>query len=183
MNDKVPSSNAGAHAAQPDVSPPVGVFTLSPLSRVLLPIGLIVLGLLPTTANACSCIKVKERPEEVRAWAKRLFSSPGNIVLVRATSVVTVGDFREQANLEVVDSWKGTYPVGSVVRSDTMDVRGGMCEMSLKVGELYLAIFESEPISVAGCPVDGGVTKLQRKYLDELAGKRPNKSLGRTRGR
>jgi hypothetical protein len=154
---------------------------MSPLSRALLAVAPFVLGFLPTSASACSCIKVKERPAEVRAWARGLFSNPVNIVLVRATSVVSVGDFREQANLEVVDSWKGTYEVGSFIRSDTADVRGGMCEMSLKVGELYLAIFESEPITIAGCRVDGGVTKLQRKHLDELAGKRPNKSLERTR--
>lgn len=156
---------------------------MSPLSRALLAISLLMLGLLPTTARACSCIKVEERPEEVRAWAKRLFSYPGNIALVRATSVVSVGRFREQASLEVVDSWKGTYPVGSFIRSDTMDVRGGMCEMSLEVGELYLAIFESQPIRIAGCRVDGGVTKLQREHLDELAGKRSNKSPERTRER
>jgi hypothetical protein len=92
-----------------------------------------------------------------------------------------VGRFREKAKLEVVDSWKGTYSVGSFIRSDTKDIRGGMCEMSLQVGELYLAVFESEPISIGGCRVDGGVSKLQRKHLDELAGKRPNKSLERTR--
>jgi hypothetical protein len=156
---------------------------MSPFTRALLTVGLLALGHLPTTASACSCIKVKEKPADVRAWAKQIFSYPGNIVLVRAISVVSVGDFGEQAKLEVVDSWKGTYSVGSFIASDTKDVRGGMCEMSLEVGELYLAVFESEPISIGGCRVDGGVTKLQRKHLDELAGKRPDKSLERTRGR
>ena len=156
---------------------------MSSLTRALLAVGLLMLGHLPTTASACSCIKVEERPTDVRAWAKQIFSYPGNIVLVRAISVVSLGDYREQAKLEVVDSWKGTYSVGSFVRSDTMDVRGGMCEMSLEVGELYLAVFESEPIRIGGCRVEGGVTKLQRKHLDELAGKRPNKSFERTRDR
>jgi hypothetical protein len=156
---------------------------MSLLTRALLAVGFLVLGLLPTTASACSCIKVEERPADVQAWAKQIFSNSSNIVLVRAISVVSVGDFREQAKLEVVDSWKGTYSVGSSIRSDTMDVRGGMCEMSLEVGELYFAVFEFEPIRIGGCRVDGGVTKLQRKYLDELAGKRSNKSLERTRAR
>jgi hypothetical protein len=156
---------------------------MSPLFRALLAVGLLVLGYLPTAASACSCVKVEERPAEVQAWAKRIFSEARNIVLVRATSVVSVWRFREQVKLEVVESWKGTYSVGSFIRSDTLDVRGGMCEMSLKVGEMYLAVFESEPIRIAGCPVDGGVSELQRKQLDELAGKPPNKSLERTRER
>jgi hypothetical protein len=154
---------------------------MNPLSRILFTVGLLMLGHLPTTASACSCVKVKETPATVRAWAERIFSYPGNIVLLRVTSVASREGFREQLNLEVVDAWKGSYAVGSVVRSDTADVRGGMCEMSLVVGELYLAVFEAEPITIGGCRVDGGVTELQRKHLDRFADRRHGKSLESTR--
>jgi hypothetical protein len=143
----------------------------SNISRALLAFGLLVLGYLPNTADACSCIKVKETPAEVQAWANRIFAHPGNIVLVRATAVVPVAESHEQAKLEVIHSWKGAYRAGSFIRSDTKDVGGGMCGMSLKVGDLFLAIFETEPIRIAGCRVDGGVTQLQREHLDRLAGK------------
>jgi hypothetical protein len=154
---------------------------MSPLSRALFTVGVLLLGNLPTTASACSCVKVKETPAKVRAWAERIFGYPGNIVLLRVTSVAELDGFREKLNLEVVDSWKGSYAVGSVVRSDTADVRGGMCEMSLKVGELYLAVFEAEPITIGGCRVDGGVTTLQREHLDRMAAERSGKSVERKR--
>ena len=132
-------------------------------------------------AFSCSCFESKERASHVRAWVKEAFRSSSNIVLVRATKVTTVGEDHEQAILEVVEFWKGAYPVGSVVISDTEGIGGGMCDMSIRVGESYLAFFESEPISISGCPSSFVLTKLEEKYLNRYARKRPNKSLERTR--
>jgi len=133
-------------------------------------------------ALACSCFEVKERASHVRAWVEEAFRSYSNVVLVRATRVTSVGADHEQAVLEVVKSWKGSYTVGSVVHSDTAGIGGGMCDMSIEVGESYLAIFESEPIAINGCPSSFVLTRLEEKYLDRYSRKRPNKSLERTRG-
>jgi len=133
------------------------------------------------SAYSCSCIGSKETPNRVRAWAEDLFRHSQNIILVRATRVVSVGERHEQAELMVVRSWKGPYKRGSIVHSDTAGIGEGMCDSTILVGQLYLATFASEPFPITGCPDDFVLTDLENLYLNWGAHQKwPNNRIERT---
>ena len=121
-----------------------------------------------SSAMSCSCIASKETAKNVREYIQALYDVGKNVVLLRAIKVTKVGDDREQAELLVVESWKGRYSIGDVVRSDTSALGAGMCDSPIGVGEEILMAFASEPVRIAGCPDAFVLTKLERKYLKRL---------------
>jgi hypothetical protein len=120
------------------------------------------------SAAACSCIMSKERSSEVREWIGAMLENRENVALLRAVSVEEAGEFHERAVLRIIKSWKGK-PQGSLVHSDTKDIGGGMCDMSIEAGQEILVAFDAEPIVINGCPSDFELTNMEQKYLDRLA--------------
>jgi hypothetical protein len=131
------------------------------------------------SAMACSCVsRVKEDRAEVRDGIRELLELGANVVLLRAVEVTQVGRYHEQAVLRVVESWKGEYPVGASVRSDTDGMGSGDCSSPIKVGEEILLSFETQPIHIYACPSDFVLTRMERYYLDRFARSRAFRGSG-----
>lgn len=147
--------------------------------RVVISVVLLVAGsfdLWFNSAFACSCFSSKETATEVRRYIQALYDGAENIVVLRAIKVTEVGDSHEQAELEVVESWKGRFSVGDVVRSDTSSIGAGMCDAPVRAGEEIFLAFDSEPVRINGCPEDFVLSKLERRYLKRLSQKTANES-------
>ena len=154
--------------------------------RVVMLVGVTSVNISLSSAVACSCVSSKETAREVRQYVQSLYDGAENIVLLRAVKVTEVGDSHEQAELRVIESWKGRFSVGDIVRSDTRDIGAGMCDAPVRIGEEIFVTFKDEPLRISGCPDDFILSKLERKYLKRLRVRKqatlaePNKALQRT---
>jgi hypothetical protein len=137
-------------------------------------------GFYSASAVSCSCVSSKETAREVRGRIQAYYGAE-NVVLLRATKVIEVGDSHEQAELRVVESWKGGYSVGDIVRSDTSNIGWGMCDSPIRVGEEILMVFSAEPVRISGCPSDFVLTAMQRKFLKRLAPKKAQRRSQETK--
>lgn len=142
---------------------------------IVLPIAGVLAGLWSNSAIACSCISSKETQNGVRLYVRELYDNAENIVRVRVLKVTEVGDRHQQAELQIIESWKGRFSLGDVIRSDTSDTEGGMCDVSVGAGEEIFLVFDTEPVRINGCPGDLVLSKLERRYLNRLRPKRPKR--------